>query len=154
MDTSEELRNRVLLFFTGLTRSANHILQEQQKDTERADQTVVDSLHFTKELGYRVKDALEKGDLDEFGLILHEHWENKKRRSGAISNPNIDRWYELARKAGALGGKVIGAGGGGFLMLYCPNGNKPGLRAALAAEGLNEMPFSFDFEGAKVVVNF
>lgn len=153
-NTAEDLRSRVLLFFTGLTRTANTILQAQRQDTNRGDQTVVDSLHFTKELGYRVKEALQKGDIEKFGHILHEHWENKKRRSGSISNPHIDRWYSLAREAGALGGKVIGAGGGGFLMLYCPIRKRAAVRQVLAAEGLQEMLYNFDFEGAKVLVNF
>ena len=153
-NTAEDLRSRVLLFFTGLTRTANTILQAQRQDTNRGDQTVVDSLHFTKELGYRVKEALQKGDIEKFGHLLHEHWENKKRRSGSISNPHIDRWYSLAREAGALGGKVIGAGGGGFLMLYCPIRKRAAVRQVLAAEGLQEMLYNFDFEGAKVLVNF
>lgn len=152
--TAEDLQSRVLLFFTGLTRSANNILKEQRQDTEQGAQTVVDSLHYTKELGYRVKEALEQGKLETFGHILHDHWENKKRRSSSISNPNIDRWYNLAREAGALGGKVIGAGGGGFLMLYCPIRKKGAVRKVLAAEGLEEMPYQFDFQGAKVLVNF
>jgi D-glycero-alpha-D-manno-heptose-7-phosphate kinase len=100
-----------------------------------------------------VKEALERGNLDEFGLILHEHWENKKRRSGSISNPVIDQWYEAAREAGALGGKVIGAGGGGFLMLYSPIRKKAAVRKAMAAAGLKEMAYSFDYQGAKVMVN-
>jgi D-glycero-alpha-D-manno-heptose-7-phosphate kinase len=143
-----------LLFFTGISRSANNILQAQKQDTEKNDKTVTDSLHKTKEMGFRVKEALLKGDLETFGQILHEHWENKKRRSAAISNPNIDRWYNAAREAGALGGKVIGAGGGGFLMLYCPMRKKSAVRKAMASEGLEEMPFNFDFQGAKVMVNF
>lgn len=154
LTTSEDLHSRLLLFFTGLSRSANNILEAQKEDTEKRDDTVVDSLHKTKEMGFRVKEALQKGDLEAFGHILHEHWENKKRRSGAISNPVIDRWYNLARGAGALGGKVIGAGGGGFLMLYCPIRKKGAVRKVLASEGLKEMPFNFDFQGAKVLVNF
>lgn len=154
LTTAEDLRSRVLLFFTGISRSANNILREQKQDTEKKDDTVTDSLHRTKEMGFRVKEALQKGDLETFGHILHEHWENKKRRSGAISNPNIDRWYSAAREAGALGGKVIGAGGGGFLMLYCPMRKKGAVRKAMASEGLEEMPFNFDFQGAKVLVNF
>lgn len=154
LTTAEDLRSRVLLFFTGISRSANNILKEQKRDTEKKDATVSDSLHKTKEMGFRVKEALQKGDLETFGHILHEHWENKKRRSGAISNPNIDRWYSAAREAGALGGKVIGAGGGGFLMLYCPLRKKGAVRKAMASEGLEEMPFNFDFQGAKVLVNF
>ncbi len=151
--TAEDLQSRVLLFFTGLTRSANNILLEQKRDTEKKSASVVDSLHRTKEMGYQVKEALERGDLENFGHLLHEHWENKKRRSGAISNSNVDRWYNLAREAGALGGKLIGAGGGGFLMLYVPVRKKGTVRKALAAEGIHEMSFNFDFQGAKVLVN-
>lgn len=155
LTTTEELNSRVLLFFTGITRSAGKILDLQKQDTSDGNQTVIDSLHITKEIGYRIKETLEKGDLDNFGFMLHEHWENKKRRSSTISNGNIDRWYELAREAGALGGKVIGAGGGGFLMVYCPDGkSKATVRKTLGAEGLQEMSYGFDFHGAKVLVNF
>jgi D-glycero-alpha-D-manno-heptose-7-phosphate kinase len=154
MTSAEDLQSRVLLFFTGLTRSANNILQAQKQDTERGAASVVDSLHRTKEMGYQIKEVLERGDLEKFGNLLHKHWENKKGRSGDISNPNIDRWYNVAREAGALGGKLIGAGGGGFLMLYVPARKKGAVRKALAAEGLREMPFNFDYQGAKVLVNF
>lgn len=150
----EELQSRTLLFFTGLQRSSRQILQAQKDDTTRADPVVLDSMHRTKELGYRVKQMLEQGNLDEFGQLLDEHWQNKKRRSGSISAPQVDRWYEIAREHGALGGKLIGAGGGGFLMLYCPPSAKSSVRKALSGEGLREMPFGFDFEGAKVLVNF
>jgi D-glycero-alpha-D-manno-heptose-7-phosphate kinase len=105
-------------------------------------------------MGYRVKEYLKNGDLEKFGILLHEHWENKKRRSGAISNTAIDKWYEAAREAGALGGKVIGAGGGGFLMIYSPIRKKAAVRKAMAAAGLEEMRYNFDFQGAKVLVNF
>ncbi len=154
MTAADDLRSRVLLFFTGMSRSANKILQAQRQDSEREDSTVIDSLHRTKEMGFRIKEALAKGDVEAFGHILHEHWENKKRRSAAISSSRIDRWYGLAREAGALGGKLIGAGGGGFLMLYCPLRKKGAVRKVLAAEGLKEMPYNFDFQGAKVLVNF
>jgi D-glycero-alpha-D-manno-heptose-7-phosphate kinase len=154
MTTADDLRSRVLLFFTGISRKANNILQAQRQDTEGKDQSVIDSLHRTKEMGLRVKEALQKGDVETFGHILHEHWENKKRRSTIISNSNIDRWYNLARGAGALGGKLIGAGGGGFFMFYCPLRKKGAVRKALAGEGLKEMPYNFDFQGAKVLVNF
>lgn len=154
MTTAEDLQSRVLLFFTGLSRSANNILKAQTQDTQKKDPIVVESLHRTKEMGFRVKEYLQDGDLERFGHLLHEHWENKKRRSGAISNPQIDRFYETARDAGALGGKVIGAGGGGFLMFYCPMRKKAAVRKALAAAGLREMSYNFDFQGAKVLVNF
>lgn len=154
MATTEDLQSRVLLFFTGISRSAHNILRDQTQDTQKKDPTVVESLHRTKEMGFRVKEYLQDGDLEKFGHLLHEHWENKKRRSGAISNPEIDSWYETAREAGALGGKVIGAGGGGFLMLYCPMRKKAAIRKAMAAAGLKEMSYNFDFQGAKVLVNF
>ena len=150
----EELNSRVLLFFTGISRTADAILHQQQQDSNNGNGTVLDSLHVTKEIGLRVKEALEQGDLDEFGRLMHEHWENKKRRSSRISEGRVDRWYGLARDAGALGGKLVGAGGGGFLMLYCPNGSKPAVREALSAEGLRELPYAFDFDGAKVLVSF
>jgi D-glycero-alpha-D-manno-heptose-7-phosphate kinase len=152
--TVEEFRNRVLLFYTGVTRSSSDILEAQKQDTQRGDPTVVDSLHRTKELGYRIKEALEQGDLERFGLLLDEHWQNKKRRSGKISAPSIDGWYEMAKENGALGGKIMGAGGGGFFMFYCPNNHKARLRQAMTAAGLREMPYDFDFEGAKVLVDF
>jgi D-glycero-alpha-D-manno-heptose-7-phosphate kinase len=105
-------------------------------------------------MGFVIRDALLRGDVSEFGGLLHEHWQNKKLRSGRISVANDDRWYDAARDAGAVGGKLIGAGGGGFLMLYCENGTKHDVRAALAAEGLRELSYRFDHEGAKVLVNF
>ncbi len=151
--TAEELRSRTLLFFTGITRSANAILETQRADTTSGKSAVVDSLHDTKAIGLRVKDALERGDLDTFGSLLHEHWEVKKRRSGLISDPRIDGWYEHARRAGALGGKLVGAGGGGFLMVHTPTEKKAAVRKTLAEDGLREMSYQFDFEGAKVMVN-
>ena len=152
--TMEDLRHSVLLFYTGVTRSANDILLAQKQDTQRGDATVVDSLHRTKELGFRIKDALERGDVECFGRLLDEHWQNKKRRSSQISDPRINQWYDCAKENGALGGKIMGAGGGGFFMFCCLNGSKARLRATLRAEGLREMPYDFDYEGAKVLVNF
>lgn len=152
--TLEDLRMNTLLFFTGKRRSSRKILEAQKAGTEAGSTGVVDSLHRTRELGYKIKEALETGELDRFGQLLHEHWLNKKRRSAEISDPDIDRWYDLARCNGALGGKIMGAGGGGFFMFYCPPSHKRHLRQALAQEGLREMPFDFDYEGAKVLVNF
>ena len=155
LNTLDGLRNGLVLFFTGQTRSSRDILQEQKADTEKNRTNVIDSLKTTKELGYKIKEALEKGYLDQFGQYLHQHWENKKRRSGKISNPKIDKWYNLALASGALGGKIMGAGGGGFLVFYCPTASiKANVRQSLVDEGLREMPFDFDFEGAKVVLNF
>jgi len=103
-----------------------------------------------KQLGLRSKDALERGDVVRFGELLDEQWEHKKRRSGAASNPRIDEWYALARSNGAIGGKLVGAGGGGFLMFYAADRSR--LRQAMAGAGLEEVRFRFDFEGTKVVL--
>ncbi|HVG21834.1 MAG TPA: galactokinase [Blastocatellia bacterium] len=150
----EEFRANVLLFYTGLTRNSSEILGAQRQDTERRDEAVVESLHRTKELGYRIKETLEQGDLERFGLLLDEHWQNKKRRSAKISDAKIDYWYDVVKSCGGLGGKIMGAGGGGFFMFFCPNHCKGKIRKALADMGLREMPYDFDFEGAKVLVNF
>jgi D-glycero-alpha-D-manno-heptose-7-phosphate kinase len=150
----EDFRNNVLLFYTGVTRPSREILEAQKQDTEKGDSSVLDSLHKTKELGYRIKESLEQGDLETFGRLLDEHWQNKKLRSGKISDPQLDRWYDLAKDNGALGGKIMGAGGGGFFMFYCPNSHKARLRETLGSAGLREMIYDFDFEGTKVLVNF
>jgi D-glycero-alpha-D-manno-heptose-7-phosphate kinase len=149
----EDLEHCLLLFNTGDTRTSDLILSEQKKDTESGIATVVDSLHRTKELGMAIKEALEEGDLVAFGRLLHEHWVNKKARSTQISDARIDRIYDLARENGALGGKVIGAGGGGFLMLLAENGNLRQVREAISAEGLRQMQFKFDLEGAKTLLD-
>jgi D-glycero-alpha-D-manno-heptose-7-phosphate kinase len=151
--TREELRNGLLLFFSGVTRKADDILRAQNEGTERDDRQVLDSLDEVKALGYRIRAALESDDLAAFGGLLHEHWEQKKRRSGSISSLALDEWYELGRRNGALGGKVVGAGGGGFLLFYCPAAERGRLRSAMTEAGLREMPFDFDRLGAKVLVN-
>jgi len=152
-DVVEELRSNMLLFYTGKIRKNSEILQDQEKDTQSGVQDVVESLHTTKEIGLEIKAALKEGRLEQFGELLHRHWENKKVRSRKISDPQIDMWYEVARENGALGGKVMGAGGSGFFMFYCPNDAKSRVREALAKEGLGETAFDFDLEGAKVLVN-
>ncbi|MDX6375217.1 MAG: D-glycero-alpha-D-manno-heptose-7-phosphate kinase [Nocardioidaceae bacterium] len=151
--TMEELRNGLVLFFTGLTRTADVILREQVVGTEKEDGAVLDSLDEVKELGYRIHATLQTDDLEAFGDLLNVHWKQKKRRSKAISNPEIDQWYELGRRNGALGGKLVGAGGGGFLLFYCPAEHRHQLRHAMARTGLREMPFDFDHYGAKVLVS-
>lgn len=150
----EDLQSTMLLFYTGIRRQSFDILQEQATDTERGVERVVQSLHETKQIGVEIKAALEAGDLDEFGRLLHRHWETKKRRSQAIAGSAINSWYERGRRCGAIGGKLIGAGGGGFLLFYCPPDARARVRATMASEGLQEMRFRFDFEGAKVLVNF
>jgi D-glycero-alpha-D-manno-heptose-7-phosphate kinase len=152
--TVEEFRGSVLLFYTGRTRNSVEILEAQRQDTERSESAVVESLHRTKELGYRIKETLQEGDLERFGLLLDEHWQNKKRRSGKISDARLDHIYDAAKNCGALGGKIMGAGGGGFFMFYCGNQSKARVRKALKEEGLREMAYDFDFDGAKVLVNF
>ncbi len=149
-DTLYNLEDNLLLFFTGYSRSASSILKEQDAKSRRSDQDMVDNLHFVKDLGLQSKEALEAGDLARFAELMNVHWEHKKRRSGAMSNGDIDRWYEVARANGALGGKLIGAGGGGFLMFYAED--KGRLRQAMTKLGLREVRFRFDFEGTKVVL--
>lgn len=154
VSTVEEFRHNVLIFYTGTTRASSEILEAQRQDTQRGDQTVVESLHYTKELGYRIKEALEQGNLERFGFLLDEHWQNKKKRSQKISGAKIDRCYEVLKEHGGLGGKVMGAGGGGFFMCYCPSRSKARLREVFTEMGLRELSYDFDFEGAKVLVNF
>jgi len=150
----EDLRANTLLFYTGQTRRSLDILEDQKQDTSAGKQSVVDSLHVTKQIGYEIRDALESGDLVRYGELLHKHWLNKKRRSEKISDANVDRWYDVARSNGALGGKVMGAGGGGFMMIFTTPEAKQRVREALSTDGLREMPFDFDLDGAKVLVNF
>jgi len=152
-DAMEDLEHCLLLFNTGQTRASELILSQQKKDTEEGNSAVVDSLHRTRELGLAIKESLEAGDLDEFGCLLHQHWENKKARSNRISDGRLDRIYDVARQNGAIGGKVIGAGGGGFLMVLAENGNLRTVREAVCAEGLRLMPFRFDLEGAKTLLD-
>lgn len=149
IDTVFELEDDLLLFFTGFSRSAGSILEDQDKRTRQSDPEMIQNLHYVKELGLRSQQALEAGRLAEFGEILHEHWEHKKRRSSGMSNPQVDEWYELGRANGAIGGKLVGAGGGGFLMFYVEDRKR--LRQAMARAGLEEVRFRFDFEGTKVL---
>lgn len=151
MDTMFDLEDNLLLFFTGFARSASSILKDQNVRSQKNDAEMLANLHYVKELGYRSKDALESGNTVGFGELMHEHWEHKKRRSGGMSNPKIDEWYSLAMKNGAVGGKLVGAGGGGFLMFMAHDRNK--LRRTMAAAGLEEVRFRFDFEGSKVVMS-
>jgi D-glycero-alpha-D-manno-heptose-7-phosphate kinase len=143
------LEDNLLLFFTGYSRTAGSILADQQKRTGQNDQEMLENLHYVKDLGLRSRQALEQGDTATFGALMHEHWEHKKRRSKGMSNPKIDEWYELGRQNGALGGKLVGAGGGGFLMFYSEDHRR--LRTAMADAGLEEIRFRFDFEGTKVL---
>jgi D-glycero-alpha-D-manno-heptose-7-phosphate kinase len=148
-----ELQNSLMLFFTGAAHHSWNILAEQEKSTEQGSRRSVEALQEIKELAYRMRDALRVGELREFAAMLDEAWSAKKRVSSQISNSRIDSLYELARRHGALGGKITGAGGGGFLLLFCEPPRQESVRRALAAEGLKEMTFLFDFQGAQVLVN-
>jgi D-glycero-alpha-D-manno-heptose-7-phosphate kinase len=150
-ETVYNLEDNLLLFFTGYSRAASSILQEQDSKTKQQDSDMIHNLHYVKELGRRSLKLLEDGQLSQFGRVMHEHWEHKKRRSSGMSNPLIDEWYELAIKNGAVGGKLIGAGGGGFLMFYAED--KTRLRHAMTEAGLSEVRFRFDFEGTKIIVS-
>jgi D-glycero-alpha-D-manno-heptose-7-phosphate kinase len=149
IDSLFNLEDNLLLFFTGFSRSAGAILKDQKDRTEQCDAEMLANLHYVKELGIRSKSALEKGDAGQFGDLMHEHWEHKRRRSSGMTNAQIDEWYELGRRNGALGGKLVGAGGGGFLLFYSEQHAR--LRAAMAKAGLEEVRFRFDFEGTKVL---
>ena len=149
METLFTLEDNLLLFFTGFSRSAGSILGDQKTRTERSDADMLANLHYVKELGLRSHVALVNGDTGLFGELMHEHWVHKRTRSKGMSNPHIDEWYELGRNNGALGGKLVGAGGGGFLLFYSEDHRR--LRAAMAGAGLEEVRFRFDFEGTKVL---
>lgn len=149
MDTLFDIEDHLLLFFTGFSRSAGSILQDQNKRTQQSDPDMIHNLHYIKELGVRSQKALEAGDTVLFGDLMHEHWLHKKQRSSGMSNPQIDEWYELGRAHGALGGKLVGAGGGGFLLFYAEDRKR--LRQAMAHAGLEEVRFQFDFEGTRVL---
>lgn len=150
MDTLFDLEDNLLLFSTGFVRNAGSILKDQQARTEKSDPAMLQNLHYVKELGLRSQHALEADHCAEFGAIMHEHWEHKKKRTHGMSNSKIDEWYELGRANGALGGKLVGAGGGGFLMFYAEDRKR--LRQAMAHAGLEEVRFHFDFEGTKVLI--
>jgi D-glycero-alpha-D-manno-heptose-7-phosphate kinase len=148
-ETLELLEDGLVMVSTGFYRAAGQVLKEQDDKSKRNDQVMIDNLHYVKDLGQRSLEALETGNLSRFGHLLHEHWEHKKKRSSLMSNPDIDRWYALALANGALGGKLIGAGGGGFLMFYTEE--KARLRKALREAGLMEVKLGFDFEGTKIL---
>ncbi len=149
----QNFQANLMLFFTGAAHHSWTILEEQEKLTKAHGGEAVEALHEVRSLAYRMRDALQRGDLAVVGLLMDEAWQAKKRVSTKISNPRIDHLYEVARRHGAMGGKITGAGGGGFLLLYADPDNQPGVRKALAAESIQEMAFAFDFQGAQVIVN-
>lgn len=148
-ETLFNLEDNLLLFFTGYSRAASAILKEQDDKSKQADTGMIENLHFIKDLGKRSQKALEGGELKEFANLMDVHWQRKKERSKGMSNADINAWYDCAMASGALGGKVIGAGGGGFLMFYADD--KVKLRHAMREKGLTEVRFRFDFEGTKIL---
>lgn len=150
-DTLYDLEDNLLLFFTGFSRSAGTVLMDQKEKSQAHNEDMLANLHYVKEMGYKSKKLLEEGKTAEFGALMHEHWEHKKKRSSGMSNPQIDGWYELGLQNGAIGGKLVGAGGGGFLLFYAEDRNK--LKHAMKHAGLEEVRFKFDYEGTKVILS-
>jgi len=152
-DAREQFESNTLLFYTGIRRNASEVLGEQRDASGKERNQQIERLHRIKEIGREVQRCFLAGDLDEFGRLLDAHWQVKRGLSPKVSESRIDRWYEIARANGALGGKLMGAGGGGFLMFYC-NGGKQRLRSVMEQEGLREMRFRIEKDGSKVLVNF
>jgi D-glycero-alpha-D-manno-heptose-7-phosphate kinase len=148
-NTISKLQNNLMLFFSGFCRNASDILINQELKSQHNDLEMINNLNYVKNLGYKIKEALETGDILQFGELMKEHWDYKKRRSIKMSNPQIDEWYELAIKNGAIGGKIVGAGGGGFLLFLAHNKNL--LSKTMTKAGLQEVHFKFDFEGTKIL---
>jgi D-glycero-alpha-D-manno-heptose-7-phosphate kinase len=140
------MRDHLLLFYTGEARSASKVLSDQDERSKAGDEQMLENLHRTKELGRRSCELLRSGDLDAYAELMHEHWEHKRSRSPGMANEHIDRLYMLARRSGVIGGKLVGAGGGGFLLVYSPRPEDT--RQAMAAAGASELTFDFEFEGA------
>jgi D-glycero-alpha-D-manno-heptose-7-phosphate kinase len=151
--TRETLQSNLLLFFTGTARESARILSRQRAATEQNESAVVQALMAVRDLAYHLRETLERGDLTGFGELLHAGWEQKKKFAPGVSNPAIDEAYETARARGAIGGKIAGAGGGGFLMLYCRAGAQGAVTETLEAQGLRRMDFRFEEGGARVLLN-
>lgn len=150
-ESLHEMRDSLMLFFLGNTRSASSILDEQKRLSEARDPTMIEGLHFARELGYEIRSALEAGQVGAFGRLMHEHWMRKRARSGSMSSSRIDSLYDLARSdGGSTGGKLVGAGGSGFLLLHTQDRRR--LRDTMLRAGLSEMDFSFDFDGSVVLL--
>jgi D-glycero-alpha-D-manno-heptose-7-phosphate kinase len=152
-EIADELNKNMLIFFTGKTRGADEILREQENAVKEEKASVVDSMHYIKDIGYQILEAVESGNIDVVGQKFHEHWQYKKKISAKMSNPEFDRIYDIAQEHGALGGKISGAGGGGFFTFYVPDRQRP-FREKMRELGLREMRYHFDFEGSKVLTDF
>lgn len=155
LELSEETRSRLerglLLFFTGYSRSASRVLEDQRRRSERQDREMLGNLERIRALALEIRGTLLAGDLAGFARLMDEHWQAKRRRSPEITTPEIDRWYRIGRENGALGGKLMGAGGGGFLLFYAEGDGREGLRQAMAREGLREVEFRFESRGSTLL---
>lgn len=151
-ETLRELETNILMFYTGIRRESREPLKIQADATQKKEKEMIENLHRIKEIGREIREALALNDFNRFGKLLDLHWQEKIKRQGT-SNPQINRWYGIAKTAGAIGGKLMGAGGGGFFIFYCEN-QKDKLRKAMASLGFKEEPFHFDLEGVKVVADF
>jgi D-glycero-alpha-D-manno-heptose-7-phosphate kinase len=147
----QDLEENLLLFYTGITRPASEILKDQNLKTQMTDKAMIKNLDFIKNLGFRSRDLLQVGDTAGFGDLMNEHWEFKRVRSNGMTNELIDGAYKAALKNGAVGGKLVGAGGGGFLMFYAKDSER--LRACMSIYGMTEVRFGFDFQGTSVVIS-
>jgi D-glycero-alpha-D-manno-heptose-7-phosphate kinase len=144
--TLGRMRQQLLLFYTGEARAASGMLADQDTRSRAGDELMLENLHRTKDLGLHSRELLLAGRLDEYAELMHEHWDHKRRRSPGMSNERIDGLYVLARRNGVVGGKLVGAGGGGFLLVYTKRPEDT--RQAMAAMHAPELPFDFDFDGA------
>lgn len=151
-ETLRELETNILMFYTGIRRESREPLKIQADATQKKEKEITENLHRVKEIGKEIREALINNDFRRFGQLLDLHWQEKIKRKGT-SDPQINRWYEIAKTAGAIGGKLMGAGGGGFFIFYCEN-QKDKLRKAMTSLGFKEEPFHFDLEGVKVVADF
>jgi len=148
-----ELRRHLMLFHTGSSRDSARILEGQRQSTKKKDQDVLDALHKVKQTAYRMREILEGGDILEIGRLLHESWQNKKRFSSSVSNPDIDRYYDTAMSNGALGGKITGAGGGGFLLIFAEPGRHAPISRELTSLGLQKLDFDFEEGGSQITLD-
>jgi D-glycero-alpha-D-manno-heptose-7-phosphate kinase len=152
-ETVDDLNRNLLMFYTKTSRSADEILAEQSLGVKEEKSNVIESMHYIKELGYQILEAAESGNITDIGLLFDKHWQYKKKISNKMSNAEFDKMYDIAKKNGALGGKITGAGGGGFFVFYVED-NKAAFRKKMKESGLREMRYRFDFEGTKVLANF
>jgi len=150
----DDLEANLIIYYSGVERAASSVLKEQAKTITENKDAAVQRMHRIKELGHETRRILLAGETDTYGEMLHEHWTNKRKLASNMAGGVIDEHYEAARNAGAIGGKLMGAGGGGFFMFYVRAADRRRVHDALAARGLRPMRFRFDFDGARIMANF